>query len=313
MNGKLIVTTTINPPTPAIRRYDAMPDWDLLVIGDRSTPEYKLERGYFMSWAEQQSLYPDLCEHIGPDSVARGRMIAFIHAYKMGAEIVASIDDDNIPSALWGRDVYVGRKTRCREYMCGQVCMDPLSISIAAWGHRHRGFPLEINQNGIPPSDLSEITPLVQEDLWTGDGDVNAAQRILHHSPNFPQLHVSRLPFFSRQFSPVNTQNTFFHRSALKDFYANIPFIGRADDIWAGYIFEALHPGTVVYGDQTVHCEQDRSYASIIQDLKDELFMYEFTLPFLYALRDIGVEKAIETFLPTESVRAIDLYRNYFE
>ena len=37
---KVIVTTTINPPTEAILRFDAMTDWDLVVIGDKKTPDY---------------------------------------------------------------------------------------------------------------------------------------------------------------------------------------------------------------------------------------------------------------------------------
>jgi len=36
---KVIVTTTINAPTEAIRRFDVMPDWHLIVIGDLKTPE----------------------------------------------------------------------------------------------------------------------------------------------------------------------------------------------------------------------------------------------------------------------------------
>ena len=35
---KIIVTTSINAPTEAIRKFDAMQDWDLVVIGDLKTP-----------------------------------------------------------------------------------------------------------------------------------------------------------------------------------------------------------------------------------------------------------------------------------
>lgn len=51
---KVIVTTTINPPTQAIERFQAMPDWDLVVIGDLKTPaDYHLDRGVYVSPAEQ--------------------------------------------------------------------------------------------------------------------------------------------------------------------------------------------------------------------------------------------------------------------
>ena len=54
---KIIVTTTINPPTEAIRRFQEMKDWDLVVIGDKKTPaDYKLERGTYVT-PEMQEKY----------------------------------------------------------------------------------------------------------------------------------------------------------------------------------------------------------------------------------------------------------------
>ena len=35
---KIIVTTTINPPTEALIKYSKKEDWDLIVIGDLKTP-----------------------------------------------------------------------------------------------------------------------------------------------------------------------------------------------------------------------------------------------------------------------------------
>ena len=36
---KVIVTTTINPPTEAIRRFERKSAWKLAVIGDKNTPK----------------------------------------------------------------------------------------------------------------------------------------------------------------------------------------------------------------------------------------------------------------------------------
>ncbi|MCP4385264.1 MAG: hypothetical protein GY798_28285, partial [Hyphomicrobiales bacterium] len=42
-NRRFIVTTTINPPTEAIRLFDLMRDWTLIVVGDHQTPsDYRL-------------------------------------------------------------------------------------------------------------------------------------------------------------------------------------------------------------------------------------------------------------------------------
>jgi len=306
---KVIVTTTINPPTEAIRSFDAMEDWELIVVGDRKTPEYKLNRGRYVSWEEQERNYSDLCELIGPDSVRRGRMIAFIEAHKSGANIVASIDDDNYPMADWGKDVSVGSPVEVRFFETQQLCFDPLhEIGLKEW---HRGFPVELRHDRlIIPGKMLTITPLIQTDLWTGDIDVDATVR-LFASPDTPKIGYNR--FSTNTFSPVNTQNTFILGKYLRDFYANIPFIGRMDDIWSGYLFESMHPNSVLYGHQTVCCKQDRSTQSIIHDLQEELFGYKNTLSFLNSLRSYGTDEAMRIHLPRKSIAAIELYRSYFE
>ena len=54
---KIIVTTSINAPTEAIRKFDAMQDWDLVVIGDLKTPsDYWLKRGMYLDALAQEEL-----------------------------------------------------------------------------------------------------------------------------------------------------------------------------------------------------------------------------------------------------------------
>ena len=309
---KIIATTTINAPTEAIRKYDAMEDWELLVVGDKATPdiEWKDINGYYMNWAEQLHNYPDLCELIGWNSVARGRMIAWIEAYKRGADILASIDDDCVPMDGWGNDVYVGlNMPRVLQYRVKEIAFDPNRCEYA--GVPHRGFPVEL----YPWQRLSDyehepIKPLVQENLCHGQGDVDATMRFVECVP----IEMPTEPFWSSAFSPINTQNTFIHRSAIKDFPANIPFIGRADDIWAGYIFQALHPNSTIYCAPTAVHQQDRSIQSIVDDLENEIFMYRNTYKFLKALKEYDDPwKAVWEFMPVMSVEAIDLYRSYFD
>jgi hypothetical protein len=52
---RVIVTTTINPPTKAILAFQAMEDWELVVVGDKNTPrDYHLERGIYVTPEEQE-------------------------------------------------------------------------------------------------------------------------------------------------------------------------------------------------------------------------------------------------------------------
>lgn len=288
-----------------------MKDWSLLVVGDRkSPPNYALKRGRYMSWDEQRKRYPDLCDLIGPGSVARGRMIAFIWAYQLGADVVASIDDDNSPYEDWGNDVRVGKPTRVMHYQTNSLAFDPLSIhqhelNVHCW---HRGFPLELRGPQTMVRSEKMIVPLVQANLWDGDLDVDATVRIATR----PNLVLPRANFYSTNtFSPVNTQNTFIARKALKHYPANIPFIGRADDIWASYLFEARHPGRVVYGKPTVIAAQNRSVKSMLNDLESEMFLYRNNMAFLGTLAKDGAEAAIE-LLPVKAREAIKMYESYF-
>jgi hypothetical protein len=45
---------------------------------------------------------------------------------------------------------------------------------------------------------------------------------------------------------PYNSQNTFLHRSVLKN-YSVLPFIGRMDDIWGAYIQQFYHPESIIF------------------------------------------------------------------
>ena len=47
---KFIVCTSINKPTVAIRKFDKLKDWKLVVVGDKKTPKnYKLKNGIYLS------------------------------------------------------------------------------------------------------------------------------------------------------------------------------------------------------------------------------------------------------------------------
>jgi len=36
---KFIISTTINPPTEAIKKFDNLKDWNLIISGDLKTPQ----------------------------------------------------------------------------------------------------------------------------------------------------------------------------------------------------------------------------------------------------------------------------------
>ena len=65
---KFIVTTTINSPTIALRKYSELKDWTLIVVGDLKTPEAKyrsLKNIIWLGTQDQLKLSKKLSNLIG--------------------------------------------------------------------------------------------------------------------------------------------------------------------------------------------------------------------------------------------------------
>ena len=146
---KIIVTTTINPPTRATLEYCKRKDWQFIIVGDTKTPhdEYrKLEQKFsnvlYLDPETQEKKYKKLSDAIGWKSIQR-RNIGFVEAYHLGADILATVDDDNIPYDNWGRNLVVGKKIAVDYYETRDIVFDPLSITSDnyIW---HRGFPIQL-------------------------------------------------------------------------------------------------------------------------------------------------------------------------
>lgn len=297
---KVIVTTTINAPTKAIRKFDAMRDWTLLVVGDKRTPpDYKLDRGIYLSPEQQETLYPELSEAIGWNCIQR-RNIGFIYAIKvMNADRVATVDDDNIPLEHWGEDFCTTRVAK--KYLTDSPCFDPLQPHLNIW---HRGFPIQLVSTLRWTANFTTVNCDIQANLWNGDPDVDAICRMLR--PGSSSFDHVRGFYTSNKPMPFNSQNTMLHTKVLPHYFM-FPGIGRMDDIWAAYYVQALGY-QVVFGPPTV--EQIRNEHDIITDMRNEYIGYENTLELVEALADSP--EAIYDFLPWRSARAFRIYQKLY-
>ena len=79
---------------------------------------------------------------IGWNCIQR-RNFAIILAYKMGADIISTIDDDNIPLSNWNKNLIIHKKIKASKYITNEDAFDPISVTNYKnlW---HRGFPLQI-------------------------------------------------------------------------------------------------------------------------------------------------------------------------
>ncbi len=299
---KIIVTTTINPPTEALIKFSKMKDWKLVVIGDQKTPEKeykKLKDIIFLSPKDQERMSKRISDLIGWNCIQR-RNFGFMYASKLKADIIASVDDDNIPLKNWGKNLLVGKYVYLPIYKDKSGFFDPISVTEhkKLW---HRGFPIQILNKRKPfVIRKKKIRCLVQADFWNGDPDIDAICRIaIKPIVNFKNFK----PFTTNVLTPFNSQNTFIHSSILKN-YLMIPKIGRMDDIWGAYYLQQKLKNKipfVVFSKASVY--QNRNVHDLSVDLNNEVLGYEHNHKFN--------KKSVLKFLPKQTKELIILYRNF--
>ena len=189
----------------------------------------------------------------------------------MGADIVAVVDDDNIPYGQWGKDLMVGRSvtvdistpTSRRSIRSARPITGTCGTA---------GSPCNFSRIATTTAQNRRIMPDIQADLWDGDPDVDALCR-MEHAPQC-EFDPSCFPLADQALSPCNSQNTFLSARWLKDYFL-FPHIGRMDDIWASYYVQAKG-AAVVYGKPSVF--QDRNVHDLIRDMRQEYLGYENNL-----------------------------------
>jgi hypothetical protein len=304
---KYIVTTTIYSPSEAIHKFITFNEWQLIIVGDKKTPhneyiqlEQQNKNVKYLTPEYQEEHYKELSDAIGWNKIQR-RNIGFVEALKNGAEIIASVDDDNIPLDDWGKTIHIGTPTNVYYYENNELAFDPIGITnhYELW---HRGYPIQDlhQRNNKYKITRKTITPDIQADFWNGDPDIDAVCRLEHKPMCF--FDDKYFPFATNVFSPFNSQNTFFSREALKR-YLVIPGIGRMDDIWASYYMESLG-FKVIYNKSTVF--QDRNIQNLTKNLTMEFIGYEKTQELLIDLK--ADSNNFSKYLPEESLKAMNMY-----
>ena len=220
----------------------------------------------------------------------------------MGADIIATVDDDNIPLDGWGKNLFVGNEVEVDYYTTSLDVFDPIFVTEYSnlW---HRGFPLQyVSKRDAKLVDKRKIKCLVQADFWNGDPDIDAVCRITQ----MPEVKFSEFkPFASEKISPFNSQNTFLHRDVIP-YYMVIPHIGRMDDIWGAYALQQdlkeSHGNFVVYNKATVY--QDRNEHDLTIDMEEEMIGYRNN-PKL-------ISDGYRSVLPENAQKAYDIYKSLF-
>ena len=304
---KILVVTTINKPTIALKKFNKIPDWELLVVGDLKTPHaaYSGKEWNYYGPTEQQKDYPILSMLIGWNKVQR-RNLGFLKAYELGADIIASSDDDNIPNDEWGKDLLINKEVEVNFFKTEEPCFDPL-YATKYKGYWHRGFPIQLlkTRDNCNKSIKKMFKPTAQANFWNGDPDVDTICR-LQETPKCDFSDETCFPFASNKISPFDSQNTFISRDTIKDYFM-FPDIGRMDDIWGAYFY--LSSGHKIVYDKPTVC-QERNEHDLTTDFIDEMIGYTGTNNLLKEMRKYRFN--IGKYLPGTSYLALLEYRRLF-
>jgi len=235
-------------------------DVGFVVVGDRRTPNkecnkvvnYLKDEGfeaYYFDIASQGRWledFPKLAEIIPYNSDNR-RNVGFLIAAQRGAHTIVSIDDDNYATDddFYGYHSIVGTLRSGKTVYSSNGWFNPCSL-LRFSNERMiypRGFPFSKRWNDKIEFAMENGRTVLNLGLWIGTPDADA---VTHLNEPITSLglnsNVDRIMLAPSVFSPINTQNTSFHRSILPCYYYVLMglkveglVLDRYGDIWSGY------------------------------------------------------------------------------
>ena len=291
-----LVTTTINIPK-VLSLYRALgPDAMFHIVGDRKTPDEKVV-DFLLDIPNHAYYGADLlndykcAKFIGHNSIQR-RNLGYLEAFKWGAEIVVTVDDDNAPlndryfddfilkfvawdRSTWGLGRQLGPCETPHSFSGLQVTsahgwFDPGQLLIPQ--ARHRGYPHDARTD-------FEVTHVVgakigvAAGLCLGNPDISAVDRIsrgpIVHSVS--ELARAGVVCDRNVHTVFNSQNTAFIREIAPAMFL-WPGVGRYDDIYASLIAQRIMRERELYvyfGQPFVY--QERNLHNLLKDLRAEI------------------------------------------
>lgn len=331
-----IAFTTINMPfllddyVKNLKKFGYENEVGFIITGDLKTPpEVKdyaqkiskqgVECLYFSVEDQKKWLQPyHKLADIVPYNSGNRRNIGYLMALQRGAEMIIDIDDDN----FIGEEDFIGP-----HKIVGQVQEFPAISSSTGWYNICSMMDTEpphiIYPRGYPYSKrwIDEVITtkkcrgriVMNAGLWLVDPDVDAVTR-LNQDVKTTSLKNPRIFLSADTWSPINTQNTAFHRDTIPCFYFVIMGesikglnIDRYGDIWAGYFARKVidRMGDYVsYGlPLTIH---KRNKHNILKDLQHEFWGMLYTESLVEIVNEISLTKRDYSSLYVELADAIE-------
>lgn len=264
-----------------------------VVIADRRTPAEFWEARARARDAGLDVLAPTVAEQdellrrlgapeLVPYDSDNRRNIGYLLSWLSGADLLISVDDDNVPSGGGFVEEHL-------VVVAGPHEVEQVDAPGGWWNpcERLRVRPMMVYPRGFPYSQRAPAAAVrsrrvvdvrINAGLWLGDPDVDAITRIAVR-PEVTALSRAEAVVGRNTWAPVNSQNTAVHRDAVAAYY--FPRMGyrvdgatmdRYADIFSGYFAQACakHLGHGVRFGAPVS-RHDRNSHILFGDLEREL------------------------------------------
>jgi len=273
MEKKFLVVTSINPPTEAVRRLASMPDYQIIMVGDKKTPlDWQEKNVTYLSPQVQESLPYSLLAH-QPWNVPSRANIGYLYALENGASLITQVDDDNIPNEKWQIPLFQGSFATLKHD--GFINIYRHFTDQFVWP---RGLPLDkilLPHTAVTTESHHHVG--VWQHLADNDTDVDAIYRLTNNTPVF--FEQKRPVVLSvGTISPFNCQSTTFSQASAPLLYLPTCISPRASDIVRGLIAQPIlwkHDLALGFTSPIVH--QQRNPHNNLHDFKDEILIYNYS------------------------------------
>lgn len=271
--NKYIVITSISYPTEAVYHFAEMPDYKLIVVGDKKTPaDWRCQNVSFLSVDCEQTASFALTQKLPYNHYCR-KMLGYLYAIKNGADFIVDTDDDNIPKQGWDFPPFDGAFMHIAENK-GFINIYNYYTKQKIWA---RGLPLSLinRENTIGEPIKTEAQIGIWQGLADEDPDVDAIYRLVFDEPCYfdekPPIVLAK-----GTVSPFNTQNTMIRKELFPLMYLPSYVTFRFTDILRGLIAQPLmwHYGyNLGFTNATVI--QKRNPHDYFKDFLSEIPMYQ--------------------------------------
>jgi hypothetical protein len=274
---KFIIITSIFNPTEAIEAFAALPDYHLVVVGDKKTPAgWHFENCTFLNVDDQLNLSLSLANTIPFNHYGR-KMLGYVYAMQQGADIIIDTDDDNIPYKNWSFPDFKG------EYLSSRTDLGWVNVyhhysEQPIWP---RGLPLRHVKAGRDVLQWQEEKKMQHIGIWQGladeDPDVDAIYRL---TSDVPCIFNKKEPIVLEKgtVSPFNSQNTAIRKELFPLLFLPSFVTFRFTDILRGIIAQPIlweHDYRLGFTGATV--VQKRNVHDYFRDFESEVPMYLYT------------------------------------